>query len=479
MFNSYRDKLVAGTLWTLIGHVGLISINLVTNIFLARLLSPEEFGRLGIIMFFIALARVLSESGLGGALVRNKNAQEIDYQTIFIFNLFVSVLLNILLIFLSNPISNFYADPELRFPLIVSSFILIINAFQFVQNAKTLKKGLYRERAIYEIIATIIGSSIAISLASRGLGIWSLISHQIITSLVLTGLFIYHGDGIKKFSFQLQSLSEHIKYGVNTTASSLVNAFFENIYQALLGKYFSISYTGNYFQAKKFQAFFGGILNKLFLGVFFSELSQLQDNKLLFKKSFSIILKYITFILGFCTFFVFVFANEIIEILLGSMWIKSAYFLKMLILVGFFQIQEQAFRMLFKIFNKTFFLLILDLLKKALILIVIVLGIYFMNIEILMTGLLIVSFIGYVLNVYFTSKFLSISLKEDFFNVLKVILSGFIIFITYTNFLTQFSFGVLFAFTTLFYTLLGIIFGLVEIKEIKTLLSNNNTVRKI
>ena len=89
MFNSYRDKLVAGTFWTLIGHVGLISINLVTNIILARLLSPEEFGRLGIIMFFIALARVLSESGLGGALVRNKNAQEIDYQTIFTFNLFL------------------------------------------------------------------------------------------------------------------------------------------------------------------------------------------------------------------------------------------------------------------------------------------------------------------------------------------------------------------------------------------------------
>src|SRR5690606_18704506 len=126
---------------------------------------PYEFGQIGIVMFFINISRVFTESGLSGALIRKQDATEDDFSTVFVFNLVISVLLTVGIIAASGPISEFYNNNDLQSILIALSFVLIINAFQFTQNAKIVKNLKFRRQAIYNFSATLVSSAAAVVLA--------------------------------------------------------------------------------------------------------------------------------------------------------------------------------------------------------------------------------------------------------------------------------------------------------------------------
>ena len=117
--SSFKKSIISGTIWSIAGQVATLLIILISNVILARMLSPKEFGQIGIIMFFIMLANVFTEGGLSGALIRKKNATKIDYSTVFIFNLIVSIFCFLLLLLFSDFIANYYNDHLLKKLIIV------------------------------------------------------------------------------------------------------------------------------------------------------------------------------------------------------------------------------------------------------------------------------------------------------------------------------------------------------------------------
>ena len=186
MTEGLSRSLLINTLWSLFGRFGYLTVALVSNIILVRLLSPKEFGQVGIMMFFIVVATVLVESGLSGALIRKQKVTETDYSTIFIFNLIISLILMSLLIGSSGYIAEFYNDPELKSILIASSFVLIINALRITQGTKLVKNLQFKLKAIFEFVSIFSGSIIAIFLAFKGVGVWALIALQLSTAIILT-----------------------------------------------------------------------------------------------------------------------------------------------------------------------------------------------------------------------------------------------------------------------------------------------------
>ncbi|WP_165851359.1 lipopolysaccharide biosynthesis protein [Brumimicrobium aurantiacum] len=456
---------MSGTLWTLLGQFGYLGVTLIANIILARILSPEEFGQLGVVLFFIVIARVLTESGLGAALVRNNNATNTDYSTIFIFNLIISVVFCILLIATSGAISDFYDDQALQRLLIVSSFILIINAFQIIHGTRLVSNMRFKQKSKYEFFSILISSAIGIILAFNEFGIWSLVFMHLSNALIATLLMWLFEGGIGTLAFNIDSFKYHYKFGVNISLASLVIAVFDNIYQIVLAKYFSISQTGLYYQAKKLQNVPIGLQNKVTQTVFYSALSKLQEDKNKFKYMYHNMIKIISIGSGLIALIILLFAYDIILIVLGEKWVSATFFLQILSIVGFFQIQENFNRMLFKIFNDTKFVLYLELIKKIIQTITIVVGLLNHNLNILMYGFLITSILSYSINYYVASKNYSFIGKRELLINLKVFLISLLISIAYFLF-SDFILLYRIIFVLLLYTVSIVLFRLLVFEDL-------------
>lgn len=419
-----KKSFITGFIWSFAGKSGYLLVALLTNIILARLLTPYEFGQVGIVMFFIIISKVLTESGLTGALVRKKDATEEDFSTVFIFNLAISVLLFLLLLLFSGVIADFYDNKALQNILIALSFILIINAFQFTQNAKIVRDLKFKKQSLYAMISVIVSSIIGITLALLGYGVWALVIMQICNAFVLTLVYWIFEGPVKSFVFKKESFKSLYKFGVNTTLASLINTVFDNIYNLILGKYFSIQQTGLFYQAKKLQEIPVGVIKSSTLGVVFSTLSKLQDDREEFKKFYDRIVTVFTTLVGLICLLIYFYAEQAILLLYGEQWLGAVFFMQILIIASFFYMQEMLNRVLFKVFDRTDKILYLEIIKKIIQTVTIVVGVVLMDLEILLYGFLLTSVISYFINYYHSRKVYESFSWKEIIMVLKVIAIG-------------------------------------------------------
>lgn len=421
MESSFKKNIIKGFLWSFLGQGGSLITGLIVNVVLARLLSPYEFGQIGIIMFFIVISKVLTESGLSGALVRKKEVSDKDYSTVFIFNLVVSLSLMLILILSADFIARFYNDPDLRNILIVSSSVLIINAFQITQNAKLIKGLKFKRKASFEFLAIFASAIIGITLACLNAGVWAIVTMQITTSITLTALLWFFEGPLKVFVFSKKSFKNLYKFGMNTTFASLIDTAFSNIYNLILGKYFSIYQTGLFFQARRLQDVPIGVIKSSTFSIVFSALSAVQDNSIHFTKLYNRIITLFTVLVGLICTLVFFYSENIILMLYGEKWIEAAFYLQVLITASFFYMQEMFNRLIFKVYDQTHKILHLEFLKKSIQIITIIIGVVLIDIKILLIGFLITSILSFIINYYVSRKVQNNFIWYEFFLVCKVI----------------------------------------------------------
>jgi len=397
-------KFKLGLIWSVIGQFGYLLITFSTNIFLARLLSPEEFGVIGIATFFIVISKVLTESGLSGALVRKIDANDSDFSTIFLFNVVVSIFLYILLFLLSPKIEIYYDITNLSYYLRVLGLVLIINSFQLIQNVKLIKKLQYKKISSYSLFSISISSILAIIIAHLGYGVWALIFHQLINSLLLSLIYWIRERGLNSYVFSITSFKELYSFGLYTTLSSILNTGFDNIYHLVLGKYFGLIQTGLYYQAKKLTEIPVGVVKSTTLGVVFAALSNKQDDAEKFDEMYNNIVRLFTMVVGLICLVVFLFSKEIILTFYGEKWLDADFYMKVLAISSFFYMQEMFNRILFKVYNKTQRIFVLEILKKSINMITLLVGVYYMSIDLLMYGFLLTNIVSYFINYYESRK---------------------------------------------------------------------------
>lgn len=429
--STLKKTIIKGTIWSVLGQMASLVIILITNIWLARLLSPNEFGQVGVIMFFITLANVFTESGLGGALVRKKDATKIDYSTVFVTNLVFSLFCFILIYFNAEYIANYYNDILIKNLLIVSSLVLIINSFQLTQNVKLVSEMKFKQKSVYRFISVFISSIIGIYFAYQGLGVWALVLIQLLTASINTLLLWVFEDFFLKFDFSKHSFKELYAFGINTTLTSLLITGFDNIYQLVLAKYFSVSQTGYFYQAKKLQEVPGGILNMVAHSVIYSSLSKLQDDKPAFTKAYNKITLYFIVVLGFISSCIYTYTEAIVILLYGNEWSGIIFYMQLLTIASFFYLQEMINQVIFKVFNQTRQILHLEYFKKIVQIISIAIGVYYLNLEVLIVGFVITNIIGYFINYYYSRKIIGSFNGYELFILLKImIVSAFSVLIT-------------------------------------------------
>jgi len=421
---STTKKLISNTIWSFFGQSSTVIIGLITNIILARILSPFEFGQVGIIMFFITVINVLTEGGLGGALVRMKEISNEDYSTVFIFNLAVSVAFFLLLICSSGLIANYYNDIRLKPLICVSSIIIVINAFNIVQNARIYREMKFKINLYINVASVVFSSSIGLYLAFKGFGVWSLVIMNLILVLTKTILLWISEGGVGKLSFNVTSFKGLYRYGIFVTLISFFNTAFDNIYQLLLGKYFSIKQVGYFYQGKKMQGVPFFILNSLTLGVIFSHLANFQTDNESFQKEYLKIHSAFSIVIAALGSLIFLLARHAVQLVLGNVWLESVVYIKLLTIASFFLLLKVYCQNICKVFNRTEKIFIWELVAIALQIVTIVVGIVMKSIFITLSGAIVSNLIAYLINSIYSWRLLGLTGDKEMASTAKIVIAS-------------------------------------------------------
>ena len=191
MSESIGDKTVTGIIWSLTQRFGVMFVSFVTNMILARILTPDDFGAVGMLLIFLSVANTFVDGGFAAALIQKKNPSREDYSTIFYWNLFVSVLL-VLVLYVASPfVAVFYRIPSLENILKVQSLVLIVNAFSIVQQNILIKRLQFKKLALINLVANVFGAVVSIVLAYHDYGVWSLVYKNLISAFVIALIVIH------------------------------------------------------------------------------------------------------------------------------------------------------------------------------------------------------------------------------------------------------------------------------------------------
>jgi len=233
---SLKEKTVKGVFWSSIQNFSTQINAFIVGIILARLLSPREFGLIGMLTIFIALSQTLVNSGLKDALIRNPDCTEEDYSTAFFFNIGISVSLYLILFVSAGLIADFYEEPKLTSLVRVLSLTLITNAFILIQKAKLTKELNFKLLTKVEVIASVSAGVIAIALAYYGFGVWSLVAKTLLISLFTGILYCFWSELTPRLIFSKKSFKEMFSFGSRLAALGIIDTIYLNMYYLIIGK---------------------------------------------------------------------------------------------------------------------------------------------------------------------------------------------------------------------------------------------------
>ena len=422
MNTQLKTKAVVGISWNLISSFGVLALNFVTSTILARLLSPEDFGIIGILLVIFALTQVFIDSGLGTAYIQKKEVSDVDANTVFFTNLAISCIFYIIL-YLSAPyIASFYHKSNLELYARVMGLILFINAFDIIQTAQLTRNVDFKRRTIITLISVFTSSIIAISLAFCGLGVWTLIIQQISFRLfITTGLWI-----TSKWSPTLKVSKEAFKnmfsFGSWIFLSSFIQTIFNNIYTLTIGKIFSIVQLGYYNKANEYSvAAFVPLAGSVWT-VAFPIFAQLQDDKERLKDVMRNFLQHLMIVTVPLSVTIIVVAKPFVLLIITEKWAPMIPMLQLLSLSAIMSplhiINQQ---MLLAIGKSRLYMRLSFILNLISILNLVVM--YRFGIIYLVAGIVLFSLPGLYVNSYYTRVYIGYGLARQL-NDLKFILIG-------------------------------------------------------
>ena len=279
MDSELRHQTKKGIIWSAIQRFSTQGIQFLTTLIMARMLTPSEYGTIGMLGIFLAVSSVFVDSGFINALTRKQDRTHADTCTVFYFNITISFVFYILLFLIAPLVARFYNMPELSPVLRVMGLTLIINSFAAVQATLLTIHLDFKNQTRIAIIALILSAIIGIALAYNGYSYWSLVVQSISFSTFNTFLFWYYSKWRPTLIFSKDSFKEMFNFGSKLLASSLIDSIYNNIYSLVIGKVFNASALGNYSRAESYANFPSISLTGVIQRVTYPVLCTMQDEQ--------------------------------------------------------------------------------------------------------------------------------------------------------------------------------------------------------
>ena len=405
---SLKDKTVNGIAWSGIDNVIQFGVSFVVSIVLARLLSPDDYGLIGIIGIFTAVCNSLINGGFSNALIRKKEATDEDYNTVFFVNIGMSLLLYSIIFFCSPLIAKFFNRYELISLTRVSSLGMIIGALAMVQQTRLTKRIDFKTQTKITFIASIVSGIIGITMAILGFGVWSLVAQTLSSQLLRTVLLWIFNHWIPHFAFSVRSFKELFGFGWKLMVSGLLTSVWNELNQAVVGKYYSPASLGQYTRAKGFAHLFSHNLNNVIQRVTFPVLSNIQDNKERMVYAYRHIIKTTMFITAICMFFLGAISEPLIYCLIGPKWHDAAIYLPLICITGsLYPLHSLNLNML-QVQGRSDLFLGLEIVKRIIGLGPLFIGAFIGILPMLYVGI-VNGIIAFFLNSYYSGKFIGYS----------------------------------------------------------------------
>lgn len=331
---SLKKKTIGGLLWSFGDLMGNQGIQFLIQIILARLLLPEHFGLIGMILVFIALSNSLVDSGFTQALIRERHASQTDYSTVFYFNLFISVLIYVVLFVSAPAISRFFDEPQLVALLRVLSVGIVINAFSVIPKAMFAKEVNFKVQAKINLSSSILSGLIAVGLAVAGYGVWSLVLRQLSMNAIQSLLFSLAKKWLPSLVFSLASFKRLFGFGWKLLVSGLIDTFYTNVYFLIIGRQYSAAQLGYYTNASRFSEIVSQNLAATILRVTYPVLSTIQDEHERLKQSYKNITKLAAFFIFPVMVGMAAVGEPLVLLVFGEKWLPMVPYFQLLSIAG-------------------------------------------------------------------------------------------------------------------------------------------------
>lgn len=405
---SLKEKTVKGTFWSAADAFLGQGITFIVGLVLARLLTPEEYGLLGICLIFITVLNGIVDSGFSNALIRKSDVTSEDYNTMFVTNLVVSVILYSLLYCLSPFIASFFGRFELVEVLRVTGVILIIQALSITQITILTKKIDFKTKTKASLVSAVLSGVIGIIMALRGYGVWSLVGQQLSKQTLYTICLWALNKWWPNFNFDINSFKYMWGFGWKMMVSGLLNNIWNQLYQVVVGKFYSPATLGQYTRANEYASIFSTNLTTIVQRVTYPVLSELQGDKQRMIDAYRKVIKMTMYVTAICMFALASYSEPIIYCLIGEKWHDAATYLPFIcVSMSLFPLHAINLNML-QVQGRSDVFLYLEIIKKIISIIPICLGI-FVSIYWMLVGSIIAGVLAFFLNSYYTGKELNYS----------------------------------------------------------------------
>lgn len=418
---TLKQKAINGVKWTFLDQAGSLGISFLVGIFLARLLDPSEYGLIGMVTVFTAIATVFTDSGFGQAMVRKTNLTEEDRLTAFWFSTGVGVLVYIILFLFAPWASVFYKEPQLTDILRVTSIPILFSGLLTIPNMMFTRDINFKIITKISFLRAILSGLIGIYMAMKGYGVWALIAQGLVSSGVEIILYNFHYRWKIKFIFNKKSFEYLWGFGSKMLASNLLSAAYNNFYQVIIGKFYTSADLGQYQRGQSYSGLFSNTLTQVVQKVSFPTLSKIQEDIVRLRNGYRKIIRTTTFISCSGCVALAAMAKPLIIILIGEKWLPAAEYLQIICLGALLYPVHAINLNILTVMGRSDLFLKLEIIKKIIGVVPIIIGV-FIGIKMMLWAGVASSFLSFAINAYYSERLINYSFGKQFKDILPFII---------------------------------------------------------
>lgn len=431
--SSLKKQTLIGVFWSSVERFSTQGVQFIFSFVIARQLMPSDYGLVAMLSIFMALAQSFIDSGFSSALIQKKERTNIDYSTVFYFNIIVGFVLYLILIGLSPLIANFYNQPKLKEITVWVSLNFVINAFSTVQRAKLTIELDFKRQAWISLFSVLIGGSVGIWMAYNKFGVWTLVYQSLLVNIINTVLLWISAKWLPLFVFSWKSFKELFDFGSKLLMGGLLHTIYQNLYTLVIGKFFNSSQLGFFNRAFSITQYPSSNITNILVRVTYPVECKYQDNNQMLQEKFYLFIKLTAFIVfplmvGLCAL-----AEPLIRLTLTEKWLGAVPYIQ---IMCFAYMWDPIMRMNVDLLNakhRSDLSLKAEFIKKIIAITILFLSIYG-GLTIMCLGLILYSYSDVFIITRYTKKIFSeVSFRKEMYALLPILLQSIIMgFLVYS-----------------------------------------------
>lgn len=432
MEQQINSKIVASNLiWRFLERFGAQIVAFIVSIILARLLDPVVYGTVALVTVFTTILQVFVDSGFGMALVQKRNSDEIDFSTVFYFNIVICAFLYLIMFILAPFIARFYDNEQLSLIIRILSLVLVVSGFKSIQSVYVAKHLMFKKFFFATLVGTVISAGVGIFMAYKGYGVWALIAQNLLNQGIDTIILWITVGWRPKRVFSFKRLKSLFSFGWKLLASALLDVGYNQLRALIIGKKYSAEDLAYYNRGEQIPNLAISNINNSIDSVLLPSMAIAQEDKQRVKQMLKRSISVSSFVLLPVMAGIAVTANSLVAVLLTEKWNAAIPYMQLFCLIYAFYPIHTANLNAMKAMGRSDYFLKLEIIKKI-IGIGLLLGAMWISVQAIVISLLIANLLSLIINTYPNKKILGYGILEQMKDLLpSLLLSGIMFGVTY------------------------------------------------